>query len=182
MEGDFICGDAVEVLNRLSQLSLITAVDVIFYLKNYADFLKLSYQSLKPGGFLMITGIEGDEFSCLNRLRNRLGLTSAVGSVAQLNRNFLRKQLIEIGFEITDEELFCGPLTLALQTILDVFSRNSRAQGDQLTQDLSQSKNHHFIKKLMGWMSLPLTQFAVGIDRLFFRKIGHGFLIKACRK
>jgi len=178
LNGDFLCDDVIPAMSRFSGLSLITAIDVLPYFDGHPVFLQLAHKALKRDGFLIVTGVEEPDGSHLVRLRKWLGLREAEGAIVRLERNTLRRQLSGAGFEVVAEEVFYGPLTLFLQTILDLLSRTDKP-GDRLTQDLSQIHQNLRMKQFFCQLILPFSRTVIAGDRLFFKGKGHAFVMKA---
>lgn len=141
LRGEFACEAALAYLARPRAFRLITCIDAIQYIDLDIDkVVQAIHRRLEPGGFFLVSAENERPDDAVVRLRRRLGVEAAAGYLVNPDEPAMRRSLRTAGFRIARNTNYCGPLTLAAQTMLDLVAMRSGDGGDRLTGEIEEGR------------------------------------------
>lgn len=185
LNGKFVLSEGETYLKSgTDKYDLVVGIAILFFFPDQISFFSDIRKRLSANGKLVITGDNTEKALLFGKIRNFLGIYSATGGTHRVDYNYVKANLVAAGFEIQNESFSCGPVTLALQTVLDAITvqlgRMKGAKGnDQLTIPVQGKKSGNKMKLVALTILRLVSEITKFIDSYIVVKPKYEFAITA---
>lgn len=184
LSGSFENADALAFLQTAPRYQLITCLDAIQYFdRDLQKVARTIAAHLEPGGYFLVSGLTRSR-GLLSAIRRRLGIEAGHAQIVNPDEHALAAVLRETGFSVERTAYYCGPASLALQTVLDTLAlrKQAGAEGDRVTLKASSLPRATPSKNLARLILSAAATVACWLDPFFPFAHSHGYLLVARRK
>lgn len=140
LSGQFVQDVAENIIPQLKDISLVTFVDTISYCGDSKELLKKIHHSLRPGGFVIISGTIPRE-DWLSNFQRILGLSmKEYGFEKCITKEDIENFALEIGFKVDSVKEYYHPVSFFFQSLLDRIILSDKNSGDRCTLEMTHVK------------------------------------------